>query len=175
MTFQRPQSLSFCKLIFPIFQPHTFLVYWTSEKVQFCHKRILSAHISIMMRTTRHILKGKTFVKQLAIPTHNCGCRKLADNVSKHHLWGEPALWPSTASSVCPTQIICTHQPAGGSLSAPSFLSGDRLLKVGTGQSRQFLRIAEAPPFSTRLLPAFSLHKQRLRWQPSQRHSRLQR
>lgn len=64
MTFQRPQSLSFCKLIFPIFQLHTFLVYWTHEKVQFCHKCILSAHISIMMRTTRHILKGDTFVKQ---------------------------------------------------------------------------------------------------------------
>lgn len=153
MTFQRPQSLSFCKLIFPIFQLHTLLVYWTNEKVHFCHKCILSAQRSIMKRTTRHILKGKTFFKQLAIPTHNCGCRKLADNVSKHHLWGVQTLWPSTVSSACPTQIICTNQPAGGSLPALSFLAGDRLLKVGSRQSRQFLRRARNNPFSIRLPP----------------------
>lgn len=153
MTFQRPQSLSFCKLIFPIFQLHTLLAYWTNEKVQFCHTRILTAHISTMMRTTRHVLKGKTFFKQLAIPTHNCGCRKLAANVSKHHLGGVQTLRPSTVSSACPTQIICTNQPAGGSLSAPAFLAGDRLLKAGSGQSRQFLRTARSNPFSIRLPP----------------------
>lgn len=127
MTFQRIQSLSFCKLIFPIFQLHTFLVYWTNEKVQFCHKCIPSAHISIMMRTTRHILKGKTFFKQLAIPTYNYGHRKLADDVSKHHLWGVQTLWPSTASSACPTQIIHTNQPAGGSI---SFLSENMKITI---------------------------------------------
>lgn len=134
MTFQRPQSLPFCKLIFPRFQLHTSLVYWTNDKVWFCHKCILSAHPSTVTRTTRHILKGGTFFKQLAIPTHNCGCRKLADNVSKHHLWGVQTLWPSAASSACLSypRKIHTDQPAGGCV-CPSFFIWGRLLRAARG------------------------------------------
>jgi hypothetical protein len=102
-------------------------------------KLVLSAHISITRRAdSKTYPKGKTLFKQLAIPTHNCGFRKLADNVSKHHLGGVQTL--TKHGLFCLPYPNNLHAPASWRISVcPAFICS----AFGTGQFREFWRAAE--------------------------------
>lgn len=102
-------------------------------------KCVLSAHTLIRMRAGSETYpKGKTFFKQLAIPTHNCGFRKLADNVSKHHLGGVQTL--TKHGLFCLPYPNNLHAPASWKISVcPAFFCS----AFGTGQFREFSRAVE--------------------------------
>lgn len=126
---------------------------------------ILPTHRSVVIRMDSETYpKGETFLQQLVMPTHNCGCRKLADNVSKHHLGG--------AQTLTKRRRFCLPYPNNLHISQ---LEALRALPSSTLHSAQdsweFSRAAR----QRQPLLLSGLHRQSLPWQQLQKHSSLQR
>lgn len=158
MTFLRPRLLSFLvKWAAPQFSLLCIPSPSNKRQSAILDEPILPTHraVVISMESETDPI-GETFLKQLAMPTHNCGWRKLADNVSKHHLGG--------AQTLTKRRRFCLPYPNNLYISQlevlcalPAFIYS----VLCTGQLREFSRAAR--PRQPLLLSR--LHRQNLPWQ----------
>lgn len=146
MTLALPWSLSFLVNRCPSYSSH--IQSSPTELMQTCRSVPKASVCTCINSDEGHKThpNGGNILQTTAIPTHNCGCGKAADNVSKHHLRG---VQPPTRHSLC-----CLSYPGhrhggwgwGSPLPCPFQLQRD------CREQAPFWGRAETHPFPRRLL-----------------------